>query len=101
VKIRNRELKTLLMPIARRLLPREVWDRPKHGFGVPYGLRLSGSWRPALEAALDWGESNLDIFDYSYLRRLQTINSRKGGLGMELWNPFVFLSWSMAHSLRL
>jgi asparagine synthase (glutamine-hydrolysing) len=101
MKIRNRELKTLLMPIARRLLPREVWDRPKHGFGVPYGLRLSGSWKPALEAALDWGESNLDIFDYSYLRRLQTINSREGGLGMELWNPFVFLSWSMAHSLSL
>ena len=101
VKIRNRELKTLLMPIARRLLPREVWGRPKHGFGVPYGLRLSGAWRPALDAALDWGESNLDIFDYAYLRRLQTINSREGGLGMELWNPFVFLSWSMAHSLRL
>jgi asparagine synthase (glutamine-hydrolysing) len=101
VKIRNRELKTLLMPIARRLLPREVWDRPKHGFGVPYGIRLSGSWRPALEAALDWGKSNLDIFDYAYLRRLQTINGREGGLGMELWNPFVFLSWSMARSLSL
>ena len=101
VKIPNRQLKALLVPIARRLLPQDVWDRPKHGFGVPYGLRLSGSWRPALEAALDWGESNLDIFDYSYLRRLQTINNRQGGIGMELWNPFVFLTWSMAHSLRL
>jgi asparagine synthase (glutamine-hydrolysing) len=101
VKIRNRELKTLLMPIARRLLPREVWVRPKHGFGVPYGIRLSGAWKSALDAALDWGESNLDIFDYVYLRRLQTINNREGGPGMELWNPFVFLSWSMAHSLRL
>ena len=38
VKIPNRQLKALLLPIARRLLPQDVWDRPKHGFGVPYGL---------------------------------------------------------------
>jgi asparagine synthase (glutamine-hydrolysing) len=101
LKIRNGQLKTLLMPIARRLLPREVWDRPKQGFGAPYGIRLAGAWRPALDAALSWGESNLDILDYRYLRRLQTINVREGGLGMELWNPFVFLSWSMAHSLAV
>src|SRR5439155_1456828 len=71
VKICNRQLKTLLLPIARRLLPRQVWDRPKQGFHVPFDVRLAGSWRPALEAALEWGESNLDIFDYGYLRRLQ------------------------------
>jgi asparagine synthase (glutamine-hydrolysing) len=99
VKIVNRQLKSLLMPLARRLLPSEVWDRPKHGFNIPYGSRLSGVWKPALEAALDWGESNVDLFDYRYLWRLQAINARQGGLGMELWNPFVFLSWSMAHAI--
>jgi asparagine synthase (glutamine-hydrolysing) len=94
-------LKSLLMPIARRLLPREVWDRPKHGFDVPIGIRLSGAWKPAVEAALTWGESHLDLFDYRYLRRLHAINMREGGIGIELWNPFVFLAWSMAHSLKL
>ena len=101
VKICNKRLKALLMPIARRLLPREVWDRPKQGFGVPYNICLSSAWAPALNAALSWGESNLNIFNYDYLRRLQMINARDGGVGMELWNPFVFLSWSMAHSFRL
>ena len=90
VKIRNRQLKALLMPIARRLLPREVWDRPKQGFGVPFGIRLSGAWRPALDAALDWGESNLDIFDYGYLRRLQTINVA----GESAWNFGIRLCFS-------
>jgi asparagine synthase (glutamine-hydrolysing) len=97
VKICNKQLKALLLPIARRLLPNQVWDRPKQGFHVPFDTRLSGAWRPAVEAALEWGESNLEIFDYRYLRRLQSIH----GIGTELWNPFVFLSWSMAHSLRL
>ncbi len=101
VKIRDGNLKALLMPLARRLLPREVWDRPKQGFGVPYGLQLGRAWKPALDAALSWGESNLDLFNYGYLRRLQAINETEGGAGMELWNPFVFLSWSMAHSIQL
>src|SRR5207249_3747798 len=33
-KIPRGQLKALLMPIAHRLLPREVWDRQKHGFTV-------------------------------------------------------------------
>ena len=97
-KIPNGQLKALLMPIARRLLPKEVWDRPKHGFTVPVSVRLAGEWRPALEAALDWGERNLKIFDYRYLRRLRKINLSEGGIDRELWNPFVFLAWSMAHA---
>jgi asparagine synthase (glutamine-hydrolysing) len=100
-KLCGGQLKALLMPIAGRLLPREVWDRQKHGFDVPLGLRLAGSWRPALEAILDWGESHFDIFDYRYLRRLHALNIAKGGVGRELWNPFVFLAWAKAHPLAL
>ena len=40
-KIVNGNLKALLQPLARRLLPREVWDRPKHGFTVPYDINLA------------------------------------------------------------
>lgn len=95
-KIVHGQLKALLLPIARRLLPRDVWDRPKHGFNVPIDVRLAGTWRPAVEAVLEWGESNLDLFDYRYLRHLHTIS----GIGDELWNPFVFLAWAMARSMK-
>jgi asparagine synthase (glutamine-hydrolysing) len=97
-KIVGNTLKALLLPIARRLLPRQVWDRPKHGFHVPLDRYLSGIWRPAVEAALEWGESNMDLFDYGYLRQLHAINLSIGGVDRELWNPFVFLSWAMARS---
>jgi asparagine synthase (glutamine-hydrolysing) len=100
-KITNGQLKALLLPIARRLLPREVWDRPKHGFNVPLDIRLAGTWRSAIEAALDWGESHLDLFNYRYLRRLHAINTAEGGIGWELWNPFVLLAWTMARSFKL
>jgi asparagine synthase (glutamine-hydrolysing) len=97
-KIVDGTLKALLRPIAKRLLPRQVWDRPKHGFHVPLDRYLSGIWRPAVEAALDWGESNIDLFDYRYLRQLHAINLASGGVDRELWNPFVFLGWAMARS---
>jgi asparagine synthase (glutamine-hydrolysing) len=100
-KIVGGQLKALLMPIARRLLPREVWDRPKRGFHVPIGIKLAGEWRPAVEAVLDWGESNLDLFDYHYLRRLHAINISKGQIWRELWNPLVFLAWAMGRSLKV
>ena len=97
-KIPNGRFKALLLPIARRLLPREVWDRPKHGFNVPLDVRLAGAWRPVVEAALDWGEANLDLFDYRYLRRIHKINLSERGISGELWNPCVLLAWAMAQS---
>ena len=100
-KISSGRLKALLFPIARRLLPREVWDRPKHGFNVPLDVRLANAWRPAVETALGWGECHLQLFDYNYLRRLHAINIEEGGISGELWNPFVFVAWAMAHTLRL
>jgi asparagine synthase (glutamine-hydrolysing) len=93
--------KALLLPIARRLLPSEVWNRPKHGFDVPLDVWLRGAWRPAVEVALDWGEKKLPLFNYAYLRRLHSINLSEGGIGGELWNPFVLIAWAMAHSIRV
>jgi hypothetical protein len=63
-------------------------------------VRLGTGWRPAVEAVLDWGESNLDLFDYKYLRRLHAINIAEGEIGRELWNPFVLIAWTMARAGR-
>jgi asparagine synthase (glutamine-hydrolysing) len=101
VKMQGGELKALLMPIAHRLLPREVWDRPKQGFSTPLDTWLARAWRPAVEMALAWGESHLALFDYRYLRRLHAMNISKGGVRHALWNPFVLLAWAMAHSFKL
>ena len=100
-RIARGQLKALLMPIVRRLLPREVWDRPKQGFGGSLDTWLPGIWRPAVETALDWGESNLPLFDYGYLRRLHALTIAGRGSGRALWNPFVFLAWARTHPLTV
>jgi asparagine synthase (glutamine-hydrolysing) len=36
--------KTLLTLLAKKHLPRTVWDRPKHGFSVPLKNLFNGAW---------------------------------------------------------
>ena len=97
-KIINGELKSLLLPIARRLLPEAVWNRPKHGFGVPLDIWFAGNWRPAVDEVLQWGEAHIDLFNYSYLWRLHKMNMKGQKMARQLWNPFVFLAWMMGSS---
>lgn len=99
-KVVEGSLKALLKPLAKRLLPRQVWDRPKHGFNAPVSRLLAREWRPAVEIVLEWGRANVDLFNYGYLERLHAINRSEGGIDRELWNPFVTLAWMMRHSLR-
>jgi len=97
-KIVNGQLKALLYPLAKRLLPEEVWNRPKHGFNVPIDARLAGSWKPLVDESLDWGERHLPIFNYPYLRRLSRLSAKEAGIGSELWNPVVLLTWTMSQA---
>jgi asparagine synthase (glutamine-hydrolysing) len=46
------EPKALLRALAREKLPKEVWDRPKHGFSVPLGENFKGPWRELCEHAV-------------------------------------------------
>lgn len=36
--------KTLLTLLAKKYLPKTVWDRPKHGFSVPLKSLFNGAW---------------------------------------------------------
>ena len=52
LKIAGGDLKSLLKKALADVLPREVLDRPKRGFGAPIGAWLKGPLGPLLESAL-------------------------------------------------
>jgi asparagine synthase (glutamine-hydrolysing) len=52
LKYRRLETKILLKALARELVPPEVVDRPKQGFGVPLARWLRGALRPLVEETL-------------------------------------------------
>src|SRR5205807_3309641 len=45
IKIKNGRLKHVLKEMAAQLLPRDLLDRPKQGFGVPLGVWFRGNLR--------------------------------------------------------
>lgn len=92
-KIKNGQLKSLLVPLAQRLLPREVWDRPKHGFSVPIGTYMAGPWSTLVDQVFDWGESHAPLFNYTHLQRRVVRNQRHESSNRDLWIPFVMLLW--------
>jgi len=52
VKVARGELKSLMKKALADVLPREILDRPKRGFGAPMGAWLKGALSELLESAL-------------------------------------------------
>ena len=93
--IRDGEGKWLLRQVLQRHVPRELFDRPKHGFGVPIDAWLRGPLR-------DWAT---DLLSPSRLRRegyfevdpvqkaLSAHLSGERNLQYHLWAILMFESW--------
>jgi asparagine synthase (glutamine-hydrolysing) len=58
-RLMNGERKGILKAVLNRYVPRELWDRPKRGFGIPAASWLRGPFRSMAE----------DLFSPARLRR--------------------------------
>jgi len=99
--VKEGDLKSVLKDLASKYLPLEVWNRPKHGFNVPLSEYMANQWEDTVENLLDWGEGNLDIFDFGYLRNLQMKNKNGKHISRALWSPVCFIAWVKAHPIRI
>lgn len=96
-KIVDGRLKAILIALCQDLVPREVWDRPKHGFNVPMGRYMAIEWKDAVDELLDWGSAHLPIFDYRRLRAARRLNQRTHQVARGLWSPLMVIAWFRAH----
>jgi asparagine synthase (glutamine-hydrolysing) len=94
-KIKNGRRKHALKEVAARLLPAEVIDRPKHGFGVPLGLWFRGSLRELFaDTLLSPRSLQRGYFQPTFVRRLvgeHVTGARDHTL--RLWQLVVFERW--------
>ena len=76
-------------------MPVELFDAPKHGFGVPIGNWLEGELFERLRkySSEDFIESQ-GVFDLRYINRIieEHVN-HKLDRSSELWTFFVFQNW--------
>ena len=94
-KVGLRSVKPMLRKSFGGLLPDWVWDRPKHGFGVPVGSWLRGALRPMVEdELLSAGARTHGLVPEAVLRRLYSEHlSGRADHGGQLWTMLTVERW--------
>jgi asparagine synthase (glutamine-hydrolysing) len=95
LKLRRFTTKHLLKRAVRDLLPGEIADRPKKGFGIPLAAWLKGELRePLLDELSPERLRRQGIFDPAEVTRLVTehLDGRRDNR-KELWTLFAFQLW--------
>jgi asparagine synthase (glutamine-hydrolysing) len=97
LKYRNGDKKYLLKKLAYQYVPKELLERPKHGFMIPVFKWLKNELRPLVNDLLS--DSNIQqqgIFSYPRISALIKTFENSGDRflnGHILWNLFVFQLW--------
>jgi asparagine synthase (glutamine-hydrolysing) len=95
MKIRGGRRKHILKEVAASLLPRDILDRRKQGFGVPLDCWFRSGLRELFgDTLLSSGSLQRGYFNPSYVRRLvdEHLSGRRDH-ALRLWQLVVFEHW--------
>jgi asparagine synthase (glutamine-hydrolysing) len=98
LKLRNGSGKYIFKKAVRGMLPQEILERPKQGFGVPVGEWFRGELR-------DWAHETLfepdGLLNLTYLQRLwKRHQQRRQDHSAILWAAFMFRQWQNTFQQR-
>jgi asparagine synthase (glutamine-hydrolysing) len=95
MKIKDRRRKHIFREVAAQLLPRDLVDRCKQGFGVPLGVWFRGNLRELFaDTLLSRGSLSRGYFQSSFVKRL--VDDHLAGRHdhtHRLWQLVVFERW--------
>jgi asparagine synthase (glutamine-hydrolysing) len=93
VKTKHGKLKYILKKAVRGLIPDELIDRKKQGFGVPiyeWSFQELGSYA---RTRLEEFNGQTDLFDAAELERVLSLSSASGGHSFQAWCLLNFAIW--------
>ena len=93
--------KTILTDLARRHLPEEVWNRPKHGFSVPLGNNFNNQWREVCSDYVERCAELAPFLDAVAVGRLWRQALQGKGSRRLAYSFVVLLIWLEKHRLTL
>jgi asparagine synthase (glutamine-hydrolysing) len=94
MKIRWGNKKHLLKKAFSRVLPEQIFQRPKHGFSVPLDLWFQNDLTTLAEEVFFQAPSTADLLDVDYIRKIwDEHRARKAEHGTLLWSILMFSLW--------
>jgi len=95
LKLRGGVSKWALRRVLERYVPTTLFERPKHGFGIPLDSWMRGPLRPWVEELLDERRLREDgFFAVEPIRRAWADHlSGRGELQYHLWTILMFQAW--------
>jgi asparagine synthase (glutamine-hydrolysing) len=102
LKIKDGRRKHILKEVAARLLPSEILNRRKQGFGVPLAAWFRGNLRDLFaDTLLSTASVTRDYFQQAFVRRLvdEHLSGRRDH-SLRLWLLVVFERWHQQYVAR-
>ena len=99
MKMHGGNLKAILKALADRYLQREVWDRPKHGFGVPLREYFATTWKDECEALLADCEKIAPFLNAKGIRWHWHRLKRGRDDARAVYTMLHFIAWARTHPL--
>ena len=99
LKIKNGRRKHVLKEVAASLVPREILDRPKQGFGVPLGTWFRGNLRELFaDTLLSPSSLQRGYFRPAFVRHIvnEHLNGKRDHT-LRLWQLVVFEKWQQQY----
>lgn len=98
IKIKNGAEKYVWKKSVSDLLPKEIIQRKKQGFGVPYDRWVSGELRDYTENIIETGYFSNNYFDR---KKIYSLLEKKGNprKNMIIWNVFALELWNNTYKV--
>ncbi len=95
LKIKNGIKKYLLKEIAHRYIPKELMERPKAGFAIPFSRWMRGSLKELLYSQINQKRLDKDnLFYTSYILKIRDqFYAGNEAYKYKLWRVFIFQLW--------
>jgi len=95
LRVRNRDSKWILKQALFKLVPRELIERPKMGFGVPVGTWINGPLKDWADSLLTEEKLNRDGLLNAELIRDRWLAHQNGSANWDsfLWSVLMFVLW--------
>ena len=99
LKIKNNSEKYIWKKATQKYLPKEIVERKKQGFGVPYAEWLAGELKEYAENVVFDGYFTNNFFDKKKIEYLLNADRSNKRIGMIIWNVFMLESWNNVYKV--